>query len=378
MDVLSRCTIPGFAIGCADGRHTIFLQIWKVHVRGINRRGLRLDLVAGLIIALAMPALAAPPAPGAATATTLTAGTLAAGSCSQPLTVAVTSGGSPVTGGNVAIMDQFNGNAVTLATVALSSTGTASPTVDLSAGSHSLTATFAAQTVGTTAYAASTSAPAAVSVGTECEFSVAITNITPSSTTANTLTLTPGQSGTATVTVTPSLEFTSTLAAPMSVSISCSGLPDGANCVPTPENLQILSTTLENCPSGSPASTCPPTSSLLIETYAASTASATPPQGKGSTPIAWAILLPGALCLGGLAFGARRRRWLSRFMLLALVGFVTVLGTTACNPRYYYLNHGPPANPATPAGTYTVTFTGQTNNGVTTTTHATTFVLIVN
>jgi len=321
-----------------------------------------------------MPALAAP-AP-IATTTTLTAGTLS--TCSQPLTIAVTSGGAPVTGGNVAIYDQFNGNAVTVATVALSSAGTASPTVDLAAGSHSLTATFAAQTVGTTSYAASTSAPAVVSVATECEFSVAVSNITPSSTTAGTLTLTPGQSGSATVTVTPSVEYTSTLTAPMYVAISCSGLPDGATCVPTPENLEILSTTPESCPSGSLASACPPTSSILIETFAASSASAAPASGKGSAPIAWAILLPGALCLGGMAFGARRRRWLSRLSLLALVGLVTVLGTTACNPRYNYLNHGPPANPATPAGTYTVTVTAQANNGVIATTHTTTFVLVVN
>ena len=311
----------------------------------------------------------------AATATTLTAGTLPAGSCSQPLTIAVTSGGAPVTGGNVAIYDQFNGNAVTVATVALSSAGTASPTVDLAAGSHSLTATFA----GNTSYAASTSTPAiVVSIATECEFTVAISNISPSSTTAGTLTLTPGQSGSATVTVTPSVEYTSTLTAPMYVAISCSGLPDGATCVPTPENLEILSTTPESCPSGSLASACPPTSSILIETFAASSASAAPASGKGSAPIAWAILLPGALCLGGMAFGARRRRWLSRLSLLALVGLVTVLGTTACNPRYNYLNHGPPANPATPAGTYTVTVTAQANNGVIATTHTTTFVLVVN
>ena len=164
----------------------------------------------------------------------------------------------------------------------------------------------------------------------------------------------------------------------MYVAISCSGLPDGATCVPTPENLEILSTTPESCPSGSFASACPPTSSILIETFAASSASAAPASGKGSAPIAWAILLPGALCLGGMAFGARRRRWLSRLSLLALVGLVTVLGTTACNPRYNYLNHGPPANPATPAGTYTVTVTAQANNGVIATTHTTTFVLVVN
>ena len=323
------------------------------------------------MIALAMPALAAP-AP-IATTTTLTAGTLS--TCSQPLTIAVTSGGTPVAGGTVAISDEFNGNAVTVTTVALSSAGTASPTVDLAAGSHSLTATFA----GNTSYAASTSTPAiVVSIATECEFTVAISNISPSSTTAGTLTLTPGQSGSATVTVTPSVEYTSTLTAPMYVAISCSGLPDGATCVPTPENLEILSTTPESCPSGSFASACPPTSSILIETFAASSASAAPASGKGSAPIAWAILLPGALCLGGMAFGARRRRWLSRLSLLALVGLVTVLGTTACNPRYNYLNHGPPANPATPAGTYTVTVTAQANNGVIATTHTTTFVLVVN
>jgi len=335
-------------------------------------------LVAGLIIALAMPALSVVAAYAqSATSTTLTAGTLPANSCSQPLTIAVTSGGSPLTGGTVTINDVFNGNPVTVASVALSSAGTASPTVDLSAGSHSLTATFAAQTVGATSYTASTSTPAIpVSIATECEFTVSVSNITPSST-ANTLTLTPGQAGTATITVTPSVEYTSTLTAPMFVSISCSGLPDQTTCTPTPENLEILSTTPEICPSGSSASACPPTSSLLIQTFAASSASNTPPHRRDSAPIAWAILLPGALCLGGLAFGARRRRWLNRLSLLALLGLVTTLGTTACNPQYDYKKHAPPNNPATSAGTYTITVTAQTNNGVTATTHSTNFVLVV-
>jgi hypothetical protein len=119
---------------------------------------------------------------------------------------------------------------------------------------------------------------------------------------------------------------------------------------------------------------------MVIQTYAASAASATPPTtpGNRSNRIAWAFLLPGVLGLGGLAFGARRRAWLSRLSLVALVGLVTLLGTTACNPRYYYLNHGPPTNPATPAGTYNVTVTGQSSNGVTPITHSTTFVLVVN
>ena len=343
-------------------------------MRGINCRGSRLVLVAGLVIALAVPALAAT---GVSTTTALTAGTLSG--CAQPLTITVTAGGSPVTSGIVTINDVFNGvtPAVQLGSVSLSSSGTASPSVALGAGSHSLTANF----TGVTGYAASTSSAVLVSVVTECEFTVAIptSSFTPASTT-NTLTLTAGQSGSFTIIVAPSVEYTSTLTAPMFVTLSCSGLPDGATCVATPENLEILSTTPESCPSGSLPSACPPTSNMVIETYAASTVKAMLPTkpGNRSNPIAWAFLLPGALALSGLAFGTRRRRWLNRLSLLALVGLVTLLGTTACNPRYYYLNHGPPINPATPPGTYTVTVTAQSSNGVTALTHSTTFVLTVN
>jgi hypothetical protein len=84
-----------------------------------------------------------------------------------------------------------------------------------------------------------------------------------------------------------------------------------------------------------------------------------------SSSVAWAFLLPGAFALGGLAWSARRRPWLNRLALVCLVALVTLLGTTACNPRYDYYNHGPPIPPATPAGTYTVTITGQSSNGVT-------------
>ena len=63
--------------------------------------------------------------------------------------------------------------------------------------------------------------------------------------------------------------------------------------------------------------------------------------------------------------------------LIAIVGLVTTLGTTACNPHYYYYNHGPPNNLPTPSGTYTVTVTGQTSNGISAITQNTTFVLTV-
>jgi peptidoglycan/LPS O-acetylase OafA/YrhL len=84
-----------------------------------------------------------------------------------------------------------------------------------------------------------------------------------------------------------------------------------------------------------------------------------------SNPVAWALLLPGALGLGGLAWGTRRRRWINRLSLLALVALVTMLGATACAPRYNYFNHGPPPNPATPAGTYAIKVTAQSSNGIT-------------
>ena len=118
---------------------------------------------------------------------------------------------------------------------------------------------------------------------------------------------------------------------------------------------------------------------MVLQTQASGTARVTPsaPHGKGSSTVAWAFLLPGVLGLGGLAWGTRRRAWLSRLALLALVGLVTTLGTTACNPRYYYYNHGPPENPETPVGTYTVTVTGQSSNGITAITQSTTFVLTV-
>jgi hypothetical protein len=98
---------------------------------------------------------------------------------------------------------------------------------------------------------------------------------------------------------------------------------------------------------------------------------------RGGSSVALAILLPGILGLGGLAWGARRRRWLQRLALVAFVGLVTALGTTACKPLYNYYKHGPTKNPATPSGTYTVTVTGQSSNGVTAITNNTTMVLTV-
>lgn len=324
----------------------------QVHVRGFFRRGLRLELVAGLGIALAVPAMSvvAASAQSVGTTTALTLG--AQSGCTQVLTIAVTATNSQTAAGAVAIEDNLNGSQVQLASVALSAQGTASATVSLTDGPHTLTAVYA----GNTTFKGSTSSSVTTgNIAGECEFTV--------STSPSTLSLLAGQSGTVIASVSTSADFTSTLSAPVFVTLSCSGLPDQATCTFTPESVEILPTT-----------TAALTSSMVIGTQAASASLKPHPQ---SNPVAWALLLPGMLGLGGLAWGARHRAWLNRLALLALVGLVTVLGATACAPRYNYYNHGPPVNPATPAGTYTVFVTAQSTNGITAVTTSTTMAVTV-
>jgi len=319
-------------------------------VRGIVCRGPRLELVAGLVIALSMPALAlgAESGQSLATQTALTAETRDLAGRTQA-TVAVTVNGEdglPASGA-VAIGD----NGVQLAGAALDAQGKASVVVGLPAGDHSLTASYA----GDATHRGSVSRAAQVQAQASSTPNFLVT-VSPA-----TMTLTPGQSGTLTASITP--QNSSALSVPMFVTLSCSGLPDQAACTFTPENVEIL-----------PNATAAVTSAMVIVTQVASSASAARP---GAAGVNWAFLLPGALGLGGLAWGARRRAWLNRLSLLALVAFVAVLGATACNARYDYYNHGPPINPATPAGTYTVTVTGQSSNGVTAITNSTTLALTV-
>jgi hypothetical protein len=86
-------------------------------------------------------------------------------------------------------------------------------------------------------------------------------------------------------------------------------------------------------------------------------------RGRDSgAPLTLAILLPG---IAGLGWLGRKRKLFNRVALLAIVGAITVLGTSACNPRYKYLNHPPTFNGGTPTGAYTLTVWAQTSNGVT-------------
>lgn len=352
-------------------------ELEQVHVIGKYCRSLRLHWIAAFGIALAV----LPPVRAFAQATTIT---LTAQSSTQAcpnseqqtttlttLSVSVTSSsGTPQ--GTVNIMDQTSPTAppVQIANAILNPSGQATMSLylapDVNGNPHSLSAVYS----GNASYTQSTSTPVSVDIaGTQCSspFAISISGITPS--TSGVMTLTPGDSGTATVTVTPSQEYVASLAngAPAFVTISCSGLPSFSSCSFTPQTLEIQ-----------PDQDAGIVSTMLIQTES-STARTVPPAQPGhrSSPVAWAVLLPGMLGLGGLAWGSRRRRWLQRLSLVALIGLVTTLGTTACNPLYNYYNHGPTYPHETPAGTFNVAVTGQSSNGVTATTISTTMVLTV-
>lgn len=339
-------------------------------MRGLNRRVLRLEFVAGLGIAMALAVLpAAAAAQQITTHTVLTVETTEQGGHTQATASVAVSGADGLPASGVVIIDDGNRE---LAEAALNSAGEATPAFTLAGGDHALRAVY----VGDGSHLSSASATSDVSAqaSTTPSFTLSLAPVAPS---ALPLSLTAGQAGTIAVTVVP--ENNASLTAPMFVSLSCSGLPSEASCTFTPESVEILATTLATCPPNSQSPACPPVSSLLLQTSAEITTRIVRPAHSGNQggPVAWAILLPGALGLGGLAWGARRRRWLQRLALVALIGLVTALGTTACKPLYNYYQHGPPHPPATPNGTYNVIVTAQSTNGVTAVTYNTTMVLTV-
>jgi hypothetical protein len=318
-------------------------------VRGLNRRVLRLELVAGIGIALAVPAFAfAGQAPhGVATQTILTTETHDQGGRTKATLAVTVSGedGLPAAGA-VAISDYGR----QLAGAALNAQGQATLVLALPAGDHSLSATY----TGDATHRPSASHPARVRAQAAAtpDFQISVAPAT--------LSLPTGQSGTVIASITP--ENSSALTSPMFVTLSCSALPDESSCTFTPENVEIL-----------PNATAAVTSSMVVLTQKAEGSLALPQ----SDPVVLAILFPGALSLGCLVWSVRRRPWLQRLSLLALVAIVAMFGTTACNARYNYFNHGPPINPGTPAGTYTVEVTAQSSDGVTATTHSTTLAFTV-
>ena len=238
----------------------------------------------------------------------------------------------------------------------LDADGNAQVNVDLLPGAHALRAVYAGDDMSR----GSRSEVSAVQAQTTAtpDFGISVSPATVS--------LTPGQTSTVVASITP--VDASALSAPMFVTLSCSGTPDQSSCAFTPENVEIL-----------PNATAAIKSNMLITTEAGTGSAVVrqPDARGGNGAVSWALLLPGALGFGSLAFAARRRRWLKRLALLGFVSLVTMLGTTACAPRYNYFNHGPPHNLPTPAGTYKLTVTAQSSNGVNATTHSTTLALTV-
>lgn len=337
----------------------------QVHVIRMFCRGLRLSLAAAIGVASAIPSPAAAAVPSqqlSASSARQTAGTQQAtqttllvdtrdlnGRTQANLFVAVSGAdGLPATG-SISVLD----NGKPLAGFTLDPQGQANEVFPLAPGNHNFTAVY----TGDSSHLVSKSqvTPVAAQASATPGFSVAIAPAT--------LSLAQGQSGSAVVSVTP--ENAGLLAAPMFVTISCSGLPDQSACTFTPENIEI--------PVGATAA--------INSTMVLATQNGT--RGAGALvlhdphPVAWAVVFPGILALAGLAFGARRRRFLTRIALVALLALVTMLGTTACNPLYNYYNHGPLPNLPTPAGNYTIKVAAQSSNGVTANTQYTSLALTV-
>jgi hypothetical protein len=142
------------------------------------------------------------------------------------------------------------------------------------------------------------------------------------------------------------------------VTLSCTGLPINTTCTFSPISVQASCTT-----SAAGAQTCTPgTSVMQIQTQ---TPSPNPTASNNEAGMQrYAIVLPILFGLAGL--GARKRStW--RNLALAMLAFAGVMGMTACSERYRYLNHGPPNNPGTPIGSYTVTIQSSSTNGSETT-----------
>jgi len=297
---------------------------------------------------------------GTGTQTSLTAETREIGGQTTAIFTATVLGanGKPASG---AVVLREGGH--DLAGAALSAEGKAEIKLNsLANGDHAVQAVYQGNAT------ASASQSEVVSVHPEAtatpDFSLAIA---PAS-----FTLKAGTAGTLVATITPANGFTGF------ISLSCSGtsttststsLPVGVSCVFSPTNLQVTATTVAN-PTGAV------TANMSLQTTAPAGQNGqlrTP--ANAQSPLFLAVLIPGAL---GLGFLGRKRKLLGRAALLLMLGAIAILGTSACSARYGYFHHPPTANDGTPAGTYTLTVTAQTSNGVSATSHSMPLALTVN
>ncbi len=311
-------------------------ELEQVQVRGMDCRGLRLKFAAGLSLALAIPALLAAPALGIATQTTLNVETHDQSGRTQATASMTVAGVDGTPAGGTVILEESGRH---LAEAVLNKDGQATSVVPLPAGDHALHAVYA----GDASHLGSMSGTSNVtgqSSGTP-NFAVSLSAVAPSTLP---LTITIGSSGTVAVTITP--QDNAALTAPMFVTLSCSGLPSLASCAFTPESLRFCrprrpvarrfgSIGLPACQFHADSNAGPDANHAGCAACEARTQRQPRRMGHSAARHAgpWRA-----------GVGRAAPRWLNRLALVALVGLVTTLGTTACNPLYYYYNHGPPAN----------------------------------
>jgi Bacterial Ig-like domain (group 3) len=263
--------------------------------------------------------------------------------------------GAPVSGA-VTLVEHGKG----LSGAALDTEGKTEINLDeLTPGDHTLTAVYS----GDAEHAASASEPLAVraDAATPPDFTLALN--------PTTLSVKVGTAGNIQATVTPVNGFTGFL------SLSCSGqpvssgaaggasLPVGVSCIFTPANLQV--TNANSVSANMTLQTAGPQQTADRRQLDHTTT---------GTRVALAVLFPGLIGIGLLR---RKRKMLGQTVILVAMAAISLLGTTACAARYHYLNHGPTFT-GTPTGTYTITVTAQTSNGVAAMSHSQTFALTVN
>ena len=249
----------------------------------------------------------------------------------------VGSSGSAAPTGMVTFTDAAASNAV-VGTAPVMSNGTATLTTKtLTGGTHYLVANYP----GDTNFAGSISQSVEVIVG---DFT--LTSGTTSTTVAD------GQTSSAiTLTYTGTADFTQFAggAALGSITLSCSGLPTGANCSFTPS--VIAPTVNKNGTTSGTATVTITTTGPTLQK--AANRMPDKPNGMG-TPLA----LAGLLALG-LPFAFRRRRYFAALLGLVLLAAISTL--SGCNnggTLSYYVN-----STGTPAGSSTVTVTATVNGG---------------
>ncbi|WP_263350982.1 Ig-like domain-containing protein [Acidicapsa acidisoli] len=318
-------------------------------MRRLARKWMVVALAAGFATLLATTAGLAQSA-SFATHTTLTTGSVEVGGRTVTTYTANVVGDDDTPAKGVVMLTEQGKN---LAGAALDSTGQANIRLDgLAAGNHLLTASYSGDTVHAASQSESVTVSPEVSADTFA-LSIAPTSVTIAA---------PGDAATVVATITPGSAFTGF------VSLSCAGppvstgsatdsaLPVGVTCLFTPENLQVTSS----------AKTF--TSSFSVQTTAPAGQLAQNRKGLNAVrgrdagaPLVLAVLLPGVIGLGVLG---RKRKLFGKVALVLMVGAIGVLGTSACNARYKYLNHPPTPNYGTLPGAYTLTIWAQTSNGV--------------